>query len=110
MHSKPKRMMFILLIIVILLSGCQVQKTYNLIYVIAEKDYDLLENVPLELHETLKQIDFSQSHSSTLTSKNRIFMWGDNQYTQLGDDVLEQSYIPIDITSRFSLRRNEVIS
>lgn len=48
-------------------------------------------------------------HSSALSSKGRVFLWGSNENCQLGDDSQTASPKPKDITPHFNLELGEVV-
>lgn len=77
-------------------------------YVSTPKDItDLFLLVEDEIIVDLKASSFS---SIALTSKGRVFTWGDNEYGQLGNGTNVESIVPIDITSYFNLEENETIT
>jgi uncharacterized repeat protein (TIGR02543 family) len=49
------------------------------------------------------------SHTSSLSSNGRVFIWGDNNYGQLGDGTNSDQNVPTEITSRFSLFEGDKI-
>jgi hypothetical protein len=51
--------------------------------------------------ETIKDVDAGANHGVALTTLNRIFVWGDNFYSQMGFAIsgFSSSTIPIDATS-----------
>jgi uncharacterized repeat protein (TIGR02543 family) len=51
----------------------------------------------------------SASHSTTLTSTGRVFMWGANGSGQLGDGTTTDKEVPTEITSNFSLATGEKV-
>jgi uncharacterized repeat protein (TIGR02543 family) len=53
--------------------------------------------------ETIVDISLGDHHTSALTSHGRMFIWGNNEWGQLGDGTLTYRKIPIDITARFNL-------
>ena len=59
--------------------------------------------------ETIVQVSFGHSHSSAITSNGRIFTWGKNYYGQLGDGTTIDKSTPTEITSQFSLLKDETI-
>ena len=55
-------------------------------------------------------LEFSSSHSSSaLTQSGRVFMWGLNDYGQLGDGSTENKVFPNEITSQFVLSNGDKI-
>ena len=59
--------------------------------------------------EIILSLSLGGYHSSVLTSTNRLFTWGQNNYGQLGDDTTLDQSIPTDITTQFSLSSGENI-
>jgi len=76
------------------------------------------KNVPTEItanfslieDETITNIWLGVHHSSALSSNNKVFVWGNNGYGQLGDGTLINKSIPIEITSFFDLLENEKVT
>ena len=52
----------------------------------------------------------SAEHSTTLTSTGRVFMWGYNSNSQLGDGTTTNRNVPIEITPSFSLASGDKIT
>jgi uncharacterized repeat protein (TIGR02543 family) len=63
----------------------------------------------LNQDEKIIQISLGTLHSSAITSKGRIFMWGYNAIGQLGDGTTTDKLIPVDITTLFNLSQDEKI-
>jgi alpha-tubulin suppressor-like RCC1 family protein len=61
-------------------------------------------------NEKITYLSSSFYGSFALTSTGRIFAWGDNLYGQLGDNTTISRNTPTDITSRFGLRSDEVVT
>ncbi|MBU1143737.1 MAG: InlB B-repeat-containing protein, partial [Firmicutes bacterium] len=59
--------------------------------------------------ELITDVFLGGHHSAALTSEGRLFMWGYNDYGQLGDNTTISKNNPIDITSRFNLNVDETI-
>ncbi|MDO9628657.1 MAG: InlB B-repeat-containing protein, partial [Acholeplasmataceae bacterium] len=55
------------------------------------------------------QVSLGEYHSSALTASGRLFMWGYNLYGQLGDNTTTNGFVPIEITSQFSLVSDDQI-
>ena len=54
-------------------------------------------------------IVLGESHSSAITSNERIFTWGNNDNGKLGDGTTTDRYIPTDITNQFNLENDEKV-
>jgi alpha-tubulin suppressor-like RCC1 family protein/predicted metalloprotease len=63
----------------------------------------------LSKRETIKSVSLGRSHSSAITSEGRVFTWGDNYSSQLGDGTTSKRYTPTEITSQFNLSKRETI-
>ena len=70
---------------------------------------DVTDLFSLDSDEEIVLIVFQTFNTAALTSKSRVFTWGQNDYGQLGDGTLVESNQPIDITSNFDLNENEEI-
>lgn len=74
-------------------------------------------NYPLEINnwieldegEIVQSIELGYLHSTLVTSKNRLFTWGDNMSGQLGDGTTTSRSIPHDITDNFNLHNQEIL-
>lgn len=53
--------------------------------------------------EVVTLFDVGEYHMMAVTSENRIFGWGYNQFGEIGDNTTVKSNVPIDITSNFGL-------
>lgn len=60
--------------------------------------------------ETITTVFLKGESVLILTSNNRIFTWGNNQFGQLGDGTYLDRSTPVDITPRLSLQSNEIIT
>jgi alpha-tubulin suppressor-like RCC1 family protein len=61
--------------------------------------------------ELISLVEFGYSDSAAaLTSDGRLFTWGLNRFGRLGDGTTTDSKKPIDITNRFALPNNEIIT
>jgi uncharacterized repeat protein (TIGR02543 family) len=80
-----------------------------------------LRNSPLNItnafnlnpNETIQSMSLGSYYSSALTSTHRVFTWGLNDFGQLGNGtqgLATNTYIPVNITSRFTLTDNEVVT
>ena len=72
---------------------------------------EITSNFDLNITETIESMSLGSSHSSAVTSENRVFIWGYNGDGQLGIGVTDSDDhpIPIDITDIFNLNPTEVI-
>ena len=68
---------------------------------------DITSQFGLNEGEQIVQMSMNMYHSSAITSQNRIFTWGRNNYGQLGNGTTASSTVPIDITSQFNLNLDE---
>ena len=64
----------------------------------------------LNEEEIIRTIYLNGSHSSAITSEDRVFMWGWNAYGQLGDGTMTNRYIPTEVTSQFNFSEEETIT
>lgn len=80
-----------------------------------ESDHDLYEvvditdNFKLSEDEKVVSLNLGYTHSSALTSSGRLFMWGENEYGQVGNGLDDDIYLPTDITTNFVLNDDEKI-
>jgi len=70
---------------------------------------DITEEFDLSSNETITKVLAGEHHSLALSSNNRIFAWGYNQFGQLGDGSQEIRYLPVDITLNLGLTELETI-
>ncbi len=83
----------------------------------ARSTFDNIDSLPIEITdrfslnigETITKLELGLVHSSAITSDGRIFMWGSNQYGQLGDGSTSRKIIPTDSTNYFNLNIEEKI-
>lgn len=59
---------------------------------------DITERFKLFEGETITAVSLGWEHSSALTSKGRLFMWGENWNGELGDGAKKNRLTPVDIT------------
>ena len=71
---------------------------------------DITAQFNLNEGEMITSLELGYYHSSVLTSENRVFTWGNNNYGQLGNNTTNNSSIPIDITAQFNLNAGEIIT
>jgi alpha-tubulin suppressor-like RCC1 family protein len=70
---------------------------------------EISEQYPLLLDEKITNIALGDAHTLVVTSLNRIFTCGRNDNGQLGDEFLEVSKKPIDISDKIKLYQGELI-
>jgi len=70
---------------------------------------DLTSKFNLSSDEKISQVSLGSNHSAVLTSKSRVFLWGYNNYGQLGDNSQTNYLIPTDMTANFNLNVDETI-
>ncbi|MGM0495363.1 MAG: RCC1 domain-containing protein [Bacillota bacterium] len=63
---------------------------------------DITSEFNLNAEETIIQVSLGFFHSSAITSEKRVFIWGENEYGQLGDETTTNNFTPVDITSKFN--------
>jgi uncharacterized repeat protein (TIGR02543 family) len=71
---------------------------------------DITNQFNLVVGETITNITLGLFHSSVVTSRGRIFTWGDNRDGQLGDGTTIDEHVPIEITYQFNLIAGETIT
>lgn len=75
------------------------------------------QNLPVEItdkfvfdsEEFIEKIDFGYTHSALITSLGKVYIWGNNSSAQLGNGTIDNSAVPINITSFFTLEDEERI-
>ncbi|MBU1020898.1 MAG: InlB B-repeat-containing protein, partial [Firmicutes bacterium] len=77
--------------------------TYSLI------PLDITSEFNLGIGETIVLVKLGDFHSAVLTSLGRVFLWGGNNYGQLGNGTQIDQLTPLDITSEFNLNPSEMI-
>jgi len=82
-------------------------KTYEVQYKVAT--YGLFQNVDLVEGEYIIKSELGRNFGAALTSIGRVITWGDNISGELGIGTT-RDYGTVDITLRFGLIENEVIS
>ncbi|MDY0278017.1 MAG: InlB B-repeat-containing protein, partial [Acholeplasma sp.] len=63
---------------------------------------DISTSFNLSIDELVTSIYLGDNNASVITSNNRVFIWGSNEYGQLGNGTLIDQSSPIDITDRFN--------
>jgi uncharacterized repeat protein (TIGR02543 family) len=71
--------------------------------------YPKLLNLELQENEKATQIEVGDNHNVVLTSNSRIFTWGFNNSSQLGDGTTIDKKVPTLISNAF-LSENEIIT
>jgi alpha-tubulin suppressor-like RCC1 family protein len=64
----------------------------------------------LGVDETITSIILGGSHSSAITSEDRLFTWGYNGHGELGDGTVIDKSIPTETTSQFNLSVGETVT
>lgn len=75
----------------------------------SEVPIDVTEYFNLASEEKIVQISLGIFHGLVLTSDNRLFTWGRNNYSQLGDGTTNDSSLPINIGENIFLNEEEEI-
>jgi len=70
---------------------------------------DITANFNLQTGENIVYVELGSYHSLAISSLNRIFTWGLNNYGQLGDNTNISKNLPVDITNQFNLLPSESI-
>jgi uncharacterized repeat protein (TIGR02543 family) len=73
------------------------------------KNYSINKRIEFDKFENVDQISLGLYHTGVLTSNHRLFMFGNNEWGQLGVENLNQALFPINVTSSFSLKNKEKI-
>ncbi|MCK5732470.1 MAG: InlB B-repeat-containing protein, partial [Tenericutes bacterium] len=71
---------------------------------------DITSAFNLRAGETIVDVEAGGLHSVVVSSEGRVLTFGNNYYGQLGTSEYGDSYVPIDITSEFSLDQDDRIS
>ncbi len=82
---------------------------YRIDYYMFPDGYDTVSSIPLQIGDTISQIESFANHSSAISSEGRVFTWGKNSDGRLGDGTITQREKPIEITSQFELNEGETI-
>lgn len=69
--------------------------------------WDITANFNLIEEEMIIEIDSGLNQSIAITSLNRIFTWGCNEFGQLGNGTIVDSNLPVDITNLFNFGSSE---
>lgn len=70
---------------------------------------DITSRFNLNNEEKIVIISMKYWHMGAITSEGRLFMWGNNERGQLGNDSISDRNTPVDITSHFLLNPEEKI-
>jgi len=71
---------------------------------------DITSQFDLNGEETMISVSLGAYHSAALSSEGRLFVWGWNNYGQLGNGTTTDQMTPTNITSQFSLNAEETIT
>jgi len=71
---------------------------------------DITNRFGLQAEEMLVIMSMGETHSSALTSNNRIFVWGSGDFGELGEPGSWQHINPFEITSEFNLNVDDKIA
>lgn len=71
---------------------------------------DITDSFNLDQNEQFEDILVGYNHFLVLTTANKLYAFGNNDYGQLGNGSFESSQTPIEITSNFNLIGDEVIT
>lgn len=63
---------------------------------------DITSQFNLDTDEKIIQVALGLFHTSAITSKGRVFTWGQNESGQLGDGTSVSKSIPVDVTAKFN--------
>ena len=74
-----------------------------------ETPVDITANFGLNQDEVILFIGMGLFHGVAVTSENRLFTWGRNDHSQLGNNATMDSLIPIDVSAYFHLNTLEEI-
>lgn len=84
-------------------------KTYHVYYGIMSTPVSNDDQPYLYPGETIIDASIGKTHVGAVTSYGRLFMWGNNNFGQIGDGTLSLSIKPVDITLMFNLEFGEKI-
>lgn len=70
---------------------------------------EITQNMTLEDNEVISSVSLGWGHSAAQTSLNRVFIWGFNQFGQLGNETNDDQLRPILISTNKLLETNESI-
>jgi len=104
--------MMLVLLFFIVLYGCAEKTTTKIVTL---EYYEMTKTItigqiPLEANDLISMISLGGTHSIALSSKGRVFSWGNNAKGQLGDGTSTRKLTPVEITNQFDLAEDEVIS
>jgi len=63
---------------------------------------DITPQFNLDTDEKIIQVALRLFHTSAITSKGRVFTWGQNESGQLGEGTSVSKSIPVDVTAKFN--------
>lgn len=70
---------------------------------------DITGQFVLHSGETIRSVSVGGIYCGALTTEGRVFTWGENGMSQLGDGTIERKIVPTEITSRFPLESGESV-
>ena len=70
---------------------------------------EITQNMTLEDNEVVSSVSLGWGHSAVQTSLNRVFIWGFNQFGQLGNETNEDQLRPILVSTKELLETNASI-
>ena len=62
-----------------------------------EYDEKIDSNIPIKIMDNVACVSLGGRHSAAITTDGSLYMWGDNEYGQLGNGTTESSNVPIKI-------------
>jgi alpha-tubulin suppressor-like RCC1 family protein len=77
--------------------------------VVSHVPRDITNSLNLSDNENIVKLSSGYYHLGALTSNNRLLVWGNNDYGQLGDGTQTKRFSPVDITENLNLLTDETI-
>ena len=71
---------------------------------------DITRQFDLDLGEIIAQVSLGVYHGIALTSENRVFIWGSNNFSQLGLTENKEVLTPVEITKLIHLNTDEHVT
>ncbi len=72
-------------------------------------DITLVFMYELAFNEKINHVVLTEGHTMVMTSEQRVYAWGKNNYGQVGDETNLQRTEPVEITTSFDVESNETI-